>query len=361
MAVTYGSTNLGSSGNGAFAIYSASTTGAEAVSVLQANFTTNVVSAVSSAVPLTALQTAALSTLLAKLRAAVPSASTLSVLRKLVGVLSMTDGVSLTLSVSSVGSVHTLRATTSAAGSVLVYVPNAAASGLYSGSNSDSGDAPSGAAGGVLGYTGSTYPNPNGLAPISGVIPVKSDGDGGSITIKPDAESGGTGCDLIQSGADGDIGGAARLVGGNGSDGAGGDAIVDAGSGTTTAGIARVGTSNALATYIGRRLTETRLSGLMRLLPTTLALSANGQNVPAERSCVQLLSSAAFTGLGVAAPTYDGQMMLIINASESIQTFATGAGTNLRLGAATRALNNNGTLLLVGVNSRWNEVAFTAG
>lgn len=174
MAVTYGSTNLGSSGNGAFAIYSASTTGAEAVSVLQANFTTNVVSAVSSAVPLTALQTAALSTLLAKLRAAVPSASTLAVLRKLVGVISLTDGVSIELSVSSAGAVHTLRATTSAAGSALVYVPNAAADGLFTGDGSDvSGGSPTGSAGGVL---SGEYPDPgfaSGALPCDFMLPLQ--------------------------------------------------------------------------------------------------------------------------------------------------------------------------------------------
>lgn len=173
MAVTYGSTNLGSSSNGGFAIYTATTTGAEAISVLVADFTTNVVSAAPNAVPLTALQSAALSTILAKLRAAAPTASTLAILRKLVGVVSLTDSVQLVLSVSSVGAVHTLRATTSAAGTALVYVPNAAAAGLFTGTGSDVASLSGGAAGGAL---QGTYPNPliaDGVIPYDFMLPVQ--------------------------------------------------------------------------------------------------------------------------------------------------------------------------------------------
>lgn len=137
MAVTYGSVNLGSSANGAFGIYTANAAGAEAISVLKADFATNVVSAVVGAVPLTDLQSDALSVLLAKLRTAVPAADILSVLRKLVGVVSLTNGVNIALSVSSVGAVHTLVATTSAAGNALVYVPNSASAGLFTGFGAD--------------------------------------------------------------------------------------------------------------------------------------------------------------------------------------------------------------------------------
>ena len=134
MAVTYGTANLGSSSNGGFAIYTvADTVGAANISVLVADFATNTVTAAPSAVPLTNLQTAALSTILAKLRSAAPTASTLAVLRKLVGVVGLTDSVQVTLSVSSVGAVHTLRASLSGAGSALVYVPNAASSGPFTG------------------------------------------------------------------------------------------------------------------------------------------------------------------------------------------------------------------------------------
>jgi hypothetical protein len=137
MAVTYGSSNLGSSSNGGFGIYAVSTTGAEAISVLKADFATNVVSEVANAVPLTALQTAALSTLLAKIRTALPSGDPLSLLRKLAGVLSTENGVTIALSVSTVGTEHTLVATTSAAAGVLVYIPNSAAAGPFTGYGAD--------------------------------------------------------------------------------------------------------------------------------------------------------------------------------------------------------------------------------
>jgi hypothetical protein len=137
MAVTYSLPNLGSSSNGGFGIYAVTTTGAEAISVLKADFATNTVSAVTGAVPLTALQTAGLSTLLAKLRTALPSGDPLALLRKLAGVLSTENGVTLTLSVSTAGTEHTLLATTSAAAGVLVYIPNSAAAGLFTGSGAD--------------------------------------------------------------------------------------------------------------------------------------------------------------------------------------------------------------------------------
>lgn len=139
MAVTYGTLNLGSSSNGGFAIYPVATTASEAVSILKADFSTNTVEAVPGAVPLTALQRDALSTLLDALRTAQPTADTLAILRKLVGVLSMTDGITLTLSKFSVGDIHTLVAVPSLASKLLVYVPNSAASGPFTGSGAETG------------------------------------------------------------------------------------------------------------------------------------------------------------------------------------------------------------------------------
>jgi hypothetical protein len=128
-------------------------------------------------------------TLTEPLRDAVPLADTLALLRKLVGVISLTDGVIITLSTTSVGAVHTLLATPSVADKLLVYVPNSAATGLYTGSGADgSGGGATGAAGGVLGYPGSTYPDPNGLAAIANKIPIKANGIT-PIVIQPDADA----------------------------------------------------------------------------------------------------------------------------------------------------------------------------
>lgn len=239
MATTYGSVNLGSSSKGGFAIYTAATTGATAVSLLKADFATNIVSKVTGAVPLTDLQSEALSTILAKLRDAVPLADTLALLRKLVGVISLTDGVIITLSTTSVGAVHTLLATPSVADKLLVYVPNSAATGLYTGSGADgSGGGATGAAGGVLGYPGSTYPDPNGLAAIANKIPIKANGIT-PIVIQPDADalfpSG-----ITLSGADssGTSAGVVEVRGGTstGVGGAGGSALLVGGAGDTVGG-----------------------------------------------------------------------------------------------------------------------------
>jgi hypothetical protein len=105
---------------------------------------------------------------------------------------------------------------------------------------------PTGAAGGVLGYTGSTYPNPNGLAANgSSQIPIKSPGVGTTVTMVVDLESTGIGAGLTLAAGDA-VGsfaaGAMTLRGGAGtvSTGTGGAAALQGGAGATTGGDASV-------------------------------------------------------------------------------------------------------------------------
>lgn len=87
---------------------------------------------------------------------------------------------------------------------------------------------PSGAAGGVLAYTGSTYPNPNGLAPVTGsAIPVLGNGVATTTFLISPVSSAtqAAGIALEAAGNSGSGGGGdAYLVGGNASSGDGGDA-----------------------------------------------------------------------------------------------------------------------------------------
>jgi hypothetical protein len=138
MAATYGS-NIGSSANGAFAIFPISTTGADAIAILDADVVTGAVTAVPSAVALSALERDALSTLLSALiDAAAVGGNALSYLRKLVGVVSLTNGAKVTLSVANtVGNVWRLTATASGAGEFLVYIPSSVAAGPFTGFGAD--------------------------------------------------------------------------------------------------------------------------------------------------------------------------------------------------------------------------------
>jgi hypothetical protein len=95
----------------------------------------------------------------------------------------------------------------------------------------------------VLGYTGSSYPNPNGLAGIADIIPIKAP-VGATTTIRTDATPGGAGKTLVlegpvganASGADGFIGGVIALQGGEGGLGAPGFRSGSGGSVSIAAG-----------------------------------------------------------------------------------------------------------------------------
>ena len=207
MAINYGSTNLGGADRGGFAIYGVQdTVGGGVISVLDADIVTGQVTAVTNAVPLTSLQVSALSIVFKKLiqNVGTVAGNQLEYLRKLVGVVSMTTGPTVTLSAAPQGgNVWRLEATLSAAGSALVYVPNSAAAGLFTGdgSSAGAGGPPTGVAGGVLGYPGSTYPNPTGLAADGlDVIAIKAPiGGTGAVKFKIDDVLVGLGQGLVLS------------------------------------------------------------------------------------------------------------------------------------------------------------------
>ena len=138
MAATYG-TRIGSTTNGAFAIYPVATTGADVISILNADSVTGAVTVATGGAALSALELSALSTLLkALISAQAVGGNVLSYLRKLVGVVGLTNGATVALSVANVaGNVWTLRATASGAGEFLVYVPSSVACGLYTGFGAD--------------------------------------------------------------------------------------------------------------------------------------------------------------------------------------------------------------------------------
>ena len=106
--------------------------------------------------------------------------------------------------------------------------------------------APSGPAGGVLGYPGSTYPNPNGLAALVGaspsdyLIPIARTGTSYVISIRPDAVPGGgafvagQGIELVggDTGSSGGLGGSVAVRGGAAASAKGGAATFMGGMGS---------------------------------------------------------------------------------------------------------------------------------
>jgi hypothetical protein len=144
MATTFGS-NLGSNSNGGFAIYPMTTTGAETVTIFKANLVTGEVTLtvppLTNPVPFTSLQLAALSALLKRLiSVGVPdAANAVAYLRKLVGVVSLTSGTDVALAAVGLGGGdYGFNVNLDAAGTALIYVPNSAAAGLFTGFGADS-------------------------------------------------------------------------------------------------------------------------------------------------------------------------------------------------------------------------------
>lgn len=134
------------------------------------------------------------------------------------------------------------------------------------------GAPPTGAAGGILGYPSSTYPNPTGLRGVGGSsnIPLAPASGGTEVRFTVDSVNiAGAGTELnflgsynLGTGAGGaititggtstsSIGGGARLFGGNSSGGSGGHAVVRGGTGTTANGSVYIGDLNTASVFIG--------------------------------------------------------------------------------------------------------------
>jgi flagellar hook protein FlgE len=152
MATTF-SSNIGSSSKGGFSAY-AVTTDDFVVAFFADMVTGEVTNAADGeevyATTLTANQLAALSTNLKGLLAAAvasgadPTDNPLAYLRKLVGFVALDDGQTLTYDTSNIdGDVYEFYVEmTNQPGTVLMYIPNSAAAGLYTGSGSDEASAP---------------------------------------------------------------------------------------------------------------------------------------------------------------------------------------------------------------------------
>lgn len=142
MAITFGN-RIGGNTSGAWAAYPVTdSVGGAAVGLLRGDMTTGVVTSASGGNALTSLSASELATLSALLQEMLPNGAPLTnplaFLRKLVGAVGLTNSDVITLTAVNVGvQNYELRATLTAAGTMLVYVPNSAACGLYTGFGAD--------------------------------------------------------------------------------------------------------------------------------------------------------------------------------------------------------------------------------
>ena len=274
MANTFGP-NIGSASAGGFAAIPVKTDDYY-LYPFKANIVTGVVENLTDpgysqyAPTLSALQLSALTTILKKLltsavaAGADPTLEPAAYLRKLVGIVSLQSGYDIEIVADSLGGdVYALNGESLDSSNVgvqvsdmLLYIPNSAAAGLFTGSGADAGSGsatPIGPAGGVL---RGTYPDPSSLASdVSGDVPVlpfnaadtfvrfgtatKTGADNGIDFIVQGGGVSGTGIGggIQLNGAQGSSrGGNIDLLGGLGSAGPGGGIALTAGTGSTDGG-----------------------------------------------------------------------------------------------------------------------------
>jgi hypothetical protein len=149
MAITFG-TPIGSNSNGGFAILPADVEAGDVVTLLAVGEGGDVYygDVLSDAFTITEAQATAIQTVLGSLidGAGDYAANQLAYLRKMVGIVSLTDGQTISLSIDTVtigsNDVTVLNATCTEDGTVVMYVPNSAASGLYTGVGAEEGGGP---------------------------------------------------------------------------------------------------------------------------------------------------------------------------------------------------------------------------
>ena len=141
MAITKG-TPIGSGALNSWSAFPISdSVGGTAIALFRGDLSSGAVTASGSAdsPALSAAQLASLSSLLTALIAnGAPTTNALSFLRKLIGVVGLTNGDIVSITAANIaGNVWELRASLASAGTLLVYYPNSAAAGLFTGFGAD--------------------------------------------------------------------------------------------------------------------------------------------------------------------------------------------------------------------------------
>jgi hypothetical protein len=221
---------------------------------------------------------------------------------------------------------------------------------------------------GVLAYPGSTYSDLKGLAPVSNRVPIKSSGAGTTTTVAPDDEASGTGVAMDYRGGKGAIGGNITVKGGQGTAGKGGDAVVDAGTGSTTNGVVSIGENDATAVNVGRTGTQTNLRARVAFRPSDTIQDITGSNTVTPASSTVKLRSASdviFNGVLSSTNFNEGALVHLVNIGAfniTLLSHATGQTTNIVL-AEGRPLvlgpNEMVTLMVIRNNAnvtRWWQV-----